>query len=161
MSVTVWRIGTGTKSYEADDLSGAGAKITGGRWNAAGDAVVYTSETQALACLETVVHLNAGGLPLNRYLVAVTIPDAVWAAARTETPGRLPVGWDADQAGRASIQFGSAWIRSGASALLKVPSVIVPDEYSVLINPLHPDSRDIIAVKIRKWLYDPRLVKTA
>jgi RES domain-containing protein len=49
LSVTVWRIATDTKSYEADDLSGAAAKVTGGRWNAAGDALVYTSETQALA----------------------------------------------------------------------------------------------------------------
>ena len=160
MSVTVWRIAADTKPYEANDLSGAGAKITGGRWNAAGDALVYTSETQALACLETVVHLNAGGLPLNRYLVAVTIPDAVWGAARTEGAGRLPVGWDADPSGRASMQFGSAWIRSGASALLRVPSVIVPDEYNVLINQLHPDSKAISASKIRKFLYDPRLTKT-
>jgi RES domain-containing protein len=161
LSFTAWRIATDTKSYEADDLSGAGAKSTGGRWNAAGDALVYTSETQALACLETVVHLNAGGLPLNRYLVSVMIHPAVWADARTETPGSLPVGWDADPSGRASIQFGTAWIRSVASALLRVPSVIVPDEYNVLINPLHPDSRAIIAVKIRKWLYDPRLTKAA
>ncbi len=161
MSFTVWRIATDTKSYEADDLSGAGAKNTGGRWNAEGDPLVYTSETQALACLETVVHLNAGGLPLNRYLVSVTLPAAVWADARTETTGSLPVGWDADPSGRASIQFGTVWIRSLASALLRVPSVIVPDEYNVLINPLHPDSRAIIAVKIRKWLYDPRLTKTA
>ena len=161
MSFTVWRIATDTKSYEANDLSGAGAKNTGGRWNSEGDALVYTSETQALACLETVVHLNAGGLPLNRYLVSVSVPAAVWANARTETPGSLPVGWDADPSGRASIQFGTAWIRSIASALLRVPSVIVPDEYNVLINPLHPDSRAIIAVKIRKWLYDPRLTKTA
>jgi RES domain-containing protein len=160
LSVVVWRIATDTKTYEADDLSGAGVKITGGRWNAAGDALVYTSETQALACLETVVHLNAGGLPLNRYLVAVTIPDAVWGSARTETSGSLPIGWDADPSGRASIQFGSAWIRSGASALLRVPSVIVPDEYNVLINPLHPDSRAISARKIRRFLYDPRLTKT-
>jgi hypothetical protein len=48
-----------------------------------------------------------------------------------------------------------------ASALLRVPSVIVPDEYNVLINPLHPDSGAIIAVKIRKWLYNPRLTKAA
>jgi RES domain-containing protein len=160
LSVTVWRIATDTKSYEADDLSGAGAKNTGGRWNAVGDVLVYTSETQALACLETVVHLNAGGLPLNRYLVSIPIPAAVWAEARTETPGSLPVGWDADPFGRASIQFGTTWIRSVASALLRVPSIIVPDEYSVLINPLHPDYRAIIAVKIRKWLYNPRLTKT-
>ncbi len=161
MSVVVWRIASDTKSYEADDLSGAGAKNTGGRWNAAGDPLVYASETQALACLETVVHLNAGGLPLNRYLVSVTIPDSAWADARVETLGSLPVGWDADPSGRASIQFGTAWIGSMASALLRVPSVIVPDEYNVLINPQHPDSKAIVAVKMRKWLYDPRLTKFA
>ena len=161
MSFAVWRIATDTKSYEANDLSGAGAGDTGGRWNAMGDPLVYTSETQGLACLETVVHLNAGGLPLNRYLVSVTIPAAVWAHARTETPGSLPVGWDADPSGRASIKFGTAWIQSKASALLRVPSVIVSDEYNVLINPHHPDSSAIIAVKIRKWLYDPRLAKIA
>ena len=47
-----------------------------------------------------------------------------------------------------------------ASAVLRVPSVIVPEEYNVLINPLHPDSKAITAVKTRKWLYDPRLTKT-
>jgi RES domain-containing protein len=161
LSILLWRIATDTRDYEADELSGAGAKNTGGRWNAAGDPLVYTSETQALACLETVVHLNAGGLPLNRYLVSVAIPADVWANARTETPGSLPAGWDADPSGRASIQFGADWIRAKASALLTIPSVIVPDEYNVLINPLHPDSRAIIAVKVRKWLYDPRLTKTA
>jgi RES domain-containing protein len=98
-------------------------------------------------------------LPLDRTLVSVAIPDAVWGAARTESAGSLPVGWDADPSGRASIQLGSAWIRSGASALLRVPSVIVPDEYNVLINPPHPDSRAIIASKIPKFLYDPRLTK--
>jgi RES domain-containing protein len=159
LSRTVWRIATDTRSYEADDLSGTGAKITGGRWNDSGDPLVYTSETQALTCLETLVHLNAGGLPLNRYLVSVTIPADVWAAARTATAGSLPVGWDADPAGRASILFGTVWIKSLASALLRVPSVIVPDEHNVLINPLHPDSKAITAVKMRKWLYDPRLTK--
>jgi RES domain-containing protein len=159
LSVTVWRIATDTKTYEADDLSGVGAKNTGGRWNAAGDTVVYTSETQPLACLETVVHLNAGGLPLNRYLVAVTIPDDVWAGARRETSASLPVGWDADRSGRASIRFGSEWIRSATSALLRVPSVVVPDEFNVFINPLHPASKAIVAIKVRKWLYDPRLAK--
>ncbi len=124
-----------------------------------GDPLVSTSETPALACLETLVHLNAGGLPLNRYLVSVPIPTAVWAGARTETPGGLPVGWDADPSGRASIQFGTAWIRSVASAPPRVPSVIVPDEYNVPINPLHPDRGAIVAVKIRKWLYDPRPTK--
>ena len=158
MSVTVWRIANDTKTYEADDLTGAGARITGGRWNAPSDAVIYASETQSLACLETIVHLNAGGLPLNRYLVAITIPDFIWMQAETRTSAKLRVGWDASPPGRASVAEGTTWIRSLASALLRVPSAIVPDEYNVLINPLHPDSRRITATKIRRWLYDPRLV---
>ena len=159
--VRVWRIATDTRNHEADDLPGTGTKETGGRWNRVGDPLVYASETQALACLETLVHLNAGGLPLNRYLVAVTIPAAIWGGARTTTPGSLPVGWDAEPAGRASLRFATDWLMAKDSALLLVPSVIVPDERNVLINPLHPDSRAITAVKLRKWLYDPRLHRSA
>jgi len=159
VSEPVWRIATDTTAYVADDLSGAGAKATGGRWNSAGVAMVYTSQTRALACLETVVHLNAVGLPLNRYLVALTIPDALWAAAQRTTAASLSVGWDAEPPGRVSIQFGDTWIATGSSALLFVPSVIVPEEFNVLINPGHPDSAAITAVKVRKWLYDTRLAK--
>jgi RES domain-containing protein len=160
LSQTVWRIATDTPTYEADDLSGAGAKTTGGRWNAVGVPVVYTSQTRALACLETVIHLSAGGLPLNRYLVDVTIPDELWTDAQMTTAASLPVGWDAEPAGRTSIEFGTNWMRSGTSALLVVPSVIVPEEFNVLINPQHSRSARITAAKVRKWLYDPRLAKT-
>ena len=161
MSQTVWRIATDTPTYEADDLSGAGAKATGGRWNATGLAAVYTSQTRALACLETVVHLNAGGLPLNRYLVEVTIPDDLWTNSQMTTSASLPIGWDAEPAGRTSIEFGTNWLRSGTSALLLVPSVIVLEEFNVLINPQYSESEEITAAKVRKWLYDPRLAKTA
>jgi RES domain-containing protein len=157
LSRTVWRSATDTPHYEADDLSGEGAKRTGGRWNEKGVPVVYTSQNRAMACLETVVHLNAGGLPLNRYLVAVTIPDDVWDDAQSNSASGLPVGWDAEPPGRASISFGTDWIRSGGSALLIISSVIVPEEFNVLINPQHPASSGITATKVRKWLYDPRL----
>jgi RES domain-containing protein len=106
VSRLVWRIATDTPSYEADDLSGAGAKATGGRWNSPGVPVLYASQTRALACLET--HLGAGGPPLNRTLVQLDIADAIWSDARAETSASLPVGWDAKPAGRASIAFGSA-----------------------------------------------------
>jgi len=156
---TVWRIATDTPDYEADDLSGEGAKRTGGRWNQKEVPVVYASDTRALACLETMVHLNAGGLPLNRFLVAVSIRDDVWVDAETQTIADLPIGWDAEPAGRTSIGFGTDWLRSGRSALLLVPSVIVPEECNILINPRHEAARRMIAAKIRRWIYDPRLAK--
>ena len=161
MNRSVWRIATGTKEYEADDLSGAGAKISGGRWNEPGIPMVYASESRALACLETVVHLNAGGLPLNRYLVEIEVPGDIWLAAQGESAASLKVGWDAGPAGRASIAFGSDWVRAKSSLLLRVPSAIVPEEHNILINPEHPDQARLHARKVRKWLYDPRLTRSA
>ncbi len=157
MSHTVWRIATDTPDYEADDLTGAGAKATSGRWNEGGVAMVYASDSIALACLETLVHFV--GLPFNRFLVAVEIPDRVWSAARRETPNSLKVGWDAEPAGRSSIATGTAWARSAASALLLIPSVIVPEATNILINPAHADTSKITAQKVRRWLYDPRLAR--
>jgi RES domain-containing protein len=153
-----WRIAVDAPGYDADDLTGAGAKVSGGRWNEPGLAVVYGFETRALACLETIVHLNAAGLPLNRYLVELTIPDEVWAKAEVATAAGLPVGWDAQPAGRVSIDFGSDWVRSGKSAVLLAPSALVAEEVNVVVNPLHPDSGSITARKVRRWRYDPRLL---
>lgn len=160
MSVSVWRIATDTKDYEADDLSGKGAEITGGRWNDKGAPLVYTSTNRALAALETIVHLNSGGLPLNRYLVEIVIPDDVWNAAEEIDHTTAPVGWDADPASRTSSDFGTRWARAATSLLLRVPSVIVPEESNVLINPRHPDIAAIKARKVRKWIYDPRIVRS-
>ena len=93
MSRIAYRIGTDTPAYKADDLSGKGAEITGGRWNEKRAAVVYAAENRSLACLETLVHFAAGGLPFNRHLVEILIPDPVWSAARRESVMTLPVGW--------------------------------------------------------------------
>lgn len=156
MSHVVWRIATDTPAYEADDVTGAGAKATGGRWNQAGAPMLYTSESRALACLETVVHLNAGGLPLDRYLVKIDLPDAAWTAAEAFGPAKH-VGWDAEPAGRVSITYGTDWIRSKRSLLLLVPSAIVAEEQNILINPSHPDIGRVVATKLRRWTYDPRI----
>lgn len=153
----MWRIATDTPAYGADDLSGADAKVTGGRWNSAGVPLLYCSGSIALACLETIIHLKAGGLPFNRYLVRLDIPDAVWATATDLTSGAAPVGWDAIPAGLASIGAGDRWVAACASALLLVPSVVVPDEWNVLLNPLHPDAGGVTARKVRRWHYDPRM----
>lgn len=161
MNVSVWRIAQDAKNYEADDLSGKGAEISGGRWNDVGVPMIYSSSNRALAALGTVVHLNAGGLPLNRYLVEIVIPDAVSSEAQTIDKDTAPVGWDAEPASMTASDFGTSWARSRASLLLRVPSVIVPDEFNVLINPLHPDIRHVTARKVRRWMYDPRLLRTA
>lgn len=159
MSVqAVWRIALDTPFYKADDLSGAGAKQSGGRWNKKGTPVVYASESIALACLETLVHINAQGLPLTRYLVRIDIPKKVWDLAKKLNMKTAGFAWDALPAGTASIEKGQKWLQSNASALLLVPSVVIPQASNVLINPLHPDVKLIKAKKIEKFSYDPRLV---
>jgi RES domain-containing protein len=153
-----WRIASDTPDYVADDLAGAGAKITGGRWNRPGLPVLYCADTPSLACLETLVHLGAGGLPFNRYLVAIDVPDPIWRVREAHTSASLAVGWDACPAGKVSLDFGDAWLKSNRSAVMAVPSAIVPEDSVILINPQHPDSAGITASKTRKWLYDPRLL---
>lgn len=155
-TVAVWRIATDTPAYVADDLSGAGAERTGGRWNSPGRAVVYASSSIALACLETIVHLNAGGLPLNRFLVRIDVPQDVWRRREQRSPDTLPVGWTAIPEGRVSIDAGNAWLDAARSAVLVVPSVIVPEETNVLVNPRHPDAARLRAAKLRPWQYDGR-----
>ena len=157
MTVVLWRIATDTPEYEAHDLGGKGAEKTGGRWNRPGRPVVYCASSVALACLETVVHLNAAGLPLNRFLVRIEVPDALWHARRTLTPADLTVGWSAIPEGKVSLDIGDVWLQEAPTALLAVPSVIVPEESNVLINPLHPQAADIHAAKVRPWFYDQRL----
>lgn len=160
MSVMLYRIATDTTAYQAHDMGGKGAEKTGGRWNRPGRPVVYTARSIALAALETVVHLDAGALPLNRFLVEIEIPDDVWTAGITKTDSTLPVGWTALPTGMVSLDVGDDWLASKASALLMVPSVIVPEECNVLINPLHGDATRIKARKARPWFYDSRLSST-
>lgn len=154
--MSLWRIAADTPDYEAHDLSGKGAEVSGGRWNRVGVPLVYASTSRALACLETVVHLARHPLPLNRYLVELHVPDAAWGAAPTLAPEVL-VGWDAQPVGKASLDWGSAWAAGRSSLLVRVPSVVVPEEHNVLLNPAHPDARQVRAVKVRRWVYDGRL----
>lgn len=157
MSRPIWRIAADTPDYTSDDPSGEGAGRTGGRWNRKGLPVLYASETRALACLETLVHLKAASLPLNRYLVRIDIPDEVWAKAERQTRFTLSIGWDAEPAAKISIGIGSDWITSGRTCLLVVPSAIIPEENNILINPRHADHAWLTIEKERRWLYDPRL----
>lgn len=157
MTVSLWRIGTDTPEYTADDSEGHGAKATGGRWNRVGTAIVYASPTIALACLETLVHVQARALPLNRYVVRIDVPDGVWASRETFVHHPDTVGWDALPTGKVSLDIGDRWLASLSSALLLVPSVIVPMEFNVLINPVHPDSKALTFRKQEKFVYDTRL----
>jgi RES domain-containing protein len=152
--VILWRIAAETRKYAADDLGGAGAAKSPGRWNDEGQPAVYTAPSIAMAVLETAAHVDDAGLPLNKYLVQILVPEKVWAARVVLDVARLPVTWASIPAGRASVQAGSDWLRSRSSVLLEVPSVIVPEEPAVVVNPMHPDARLLTAKSVRLFEYN-------
>ena len=157
MTVTLWRVASDTPSWTADDMGGKGAAGRGARWNRAGERVTYAATSISLAAWETRAHFGRGGaLPWNRFLVRLDVPEDVWAAREVQLRPP-PVGWDAIPEGMVSRVEGSAWLKSGRTALLVVPSVIISEEDNVLINPAHPNSARIVATKVRRFVYDHRV----
>jgi len=150
----LWRIAAETRLYRADDLTGGGAARNPGRWNEAGQAVLYAAPTIALAVLETAAHIDDSGLPLNRYLVSLDVPAAVWRKREELDPSALPPAWSAIPAGSTSAQAGSQWLKSLRTVILMVPSVIVPEERAALVNPAHPDASKITAAVVRPFEYN-------
>jgi RES domain-containing protein len=150
----LWRIAAETRRHAADDLSGTGAAQHPGRWNDDGQPALYTAPTIALAVLETAAHVHDAGLPLNRYLVRIDVPDVVWAAREVLDVAALPPSWAAIPAGRVSVQAGADWLRGLRAAILEVPSVIVPEEAAALVNPLHPDAKTLSARVVRLFEYN-------
>lgn len=150
----LWRIAAETRQYRAEDLSGSGAAKNPGRWNESGQPVLYTAPTIAIAVLETAAHIDDTGLPLNRYLVRIDVPPRVWQRRKEIDPASLPPAWNAIPAGASSAQVGSAWLKAADTAILLVPSVIIPEERAALINPAHPDASKIKAAVVRPFEYN-------
>lgn len=152
-----YRIACARAEWDEMDLSGAGAKATGGRWNRKGVPMVYASSSIALAALETIVHLGADAFPLDRYVIEIKIPDDEFAARLVLKPPP-PDAWDSIPESYKSKDFGSAWLASATHLVLDVPSVIVPWERNLLLNPAHPGSKALKASNLGKFLYDLRLL---
>lgn len=153
VAVNLWRIAAETREYKASDLSGRGAAKYPGRWNAPGEHIVYAATTLSLAVLETAAHIDDFGLPLNQFVVQLTLPVAPWNARQELQWDTMDPAWSAIPAGRASVELGSAWYKSANSALLLVPSVVVREEIVVLINARHPDAKRIKARTMRPFEY--------
>lgn len=136
-------------------FSGEGARIAGGRWSRPGEAVVYASDSLALAAIETFVHLGEDGLHIRFVYFRVDIPDDL-AIQRCRRP---PPGWRAEPPEAASTRYGSEWVRRGRTAVLDVPSAIVPSERNYLLNPHHTDFARIRIGRATPFVFDPRLWK--
>jgi RES domain-containing protein len=148
----LWRI----SNYA--DLSGEGGRRVAARWHERGRPAVYLAEHPALALLETLVHLDIDPdeLPSHYQLLTVEAPDAVAVEelSEAELVARIPDGRDATQD---TPTLTRAWFNERRTALLRVPSAIVPAAFNYLLNPMHPDAARVSVVAQQTAEFDARL----
>ena len=132
----VWRI---TRSiHTVNPLSGEGAARSGSRWNSRGVRVAYTSTSRPLAVLEMLVHVTRESVPDDIVLIPIDVPAALIAEMASPPPD-----WNALPWSDPSRDAGDKWAHDKRSVALLVPSVVLPAERNLLINPLHPDFRRV------------------
>lgn len=142
-----------------EDLSGEGAGKFGGRWNFKGSAVLYTSQSESLAALETLVHAPISAIPDDLNLLILTIPNHLKPIIIKRDD--LPPDWRNYPAPNKLAEIGTKWIDSNSSLLLKVPSVLVQTEWNILVNPAHPNMKKIRRKEIRPFRFDMRLLQSS
>ncbi len=121
---------------------------------AAAAAVIYTSESESLAALETLVHIGTG----SRIRFSVIRLDFDKAMVETLALSALSPNWKSEPPGPATKQLGDAWVTGARSAILAVPSVIIPSGLNYVLNPAHPDFSKIVFGKPKPFTFDPRLL---
>jgi RES domain-containing protein len=154
----VWRL---APRRHATSLDGAGNRDRGARWNSGrGRGVVYASLNVATCVLETFVHFGPtlrARLPDNLMLVEIRVPDDA-GVLRIEADA-VPTDADVPGAdGRTWYQrTGDAWLEAGEALILIAPSLVVPKEWNVMLNPAHPRMADVVIVASERFRFDPRL----
>jgi RES domain-containing protein len=129
------------------------------RWNTAGIFIIYTADSRALACLENVVHKGSADFLVPFILMSIFIPDDLKILEHTAKD--LPPNWSksGDLGYRICQPFGDNWILKSDSAVLKVPSALVPKESNYLLNPRHPDFTRITIIEEEPFIFDERIKK--
>ena len=127
----------------------SGSLLYPNRWNPAGTAMLYSSATLSLACLELLVHLPPNLIPA----------EYVYSTAELEAPPEV-----ADFRGDlkdvdAARRFGHQWAADVRSLALFVPSLVVPIEFNVLLNPVHAGFARIPWSAPERFGFDPRLLR--
>lgn len=149
----VWRICKA--EHAATAFTGEGALLYPGRWHHAGTAIVYCSESRALAALEQLVHLHRNRLPPHFVCFGVGIPDGV--AIREIRAEDLRAAWRRHPAPLELRDLGTEWAESAETVVLQVPSAVVPGEHNFLLNPRHPDISQLAIGQPEPFAFDERL----
>jgi RES domain-containing protein len=151
--VLLYRI---SKTKYATDLSGEGARLFGGRWNLKGVPVIYTSDSTALATLETLVHFSLELVPQDCSIVTLNLPDELPTYELNSQD--LPNKWWVNPAPSKLARIGQKWFEKGLEIALVVPSSVIPlaEGRNYILNPKHPDFSRIEIVSVTEYSYDSR-----
>lgn len=142
-----------TSGQEA--LSGEGGLRASARWHTRGRRIVYTATSTPLATLEIAVNLRQPSVIPDYVVVEVDVPDDDILALSAED---LPTGWDTrDTEPVVSRTIGDRWLEGEVSLALQIPSVVVPGQNNVLINPLHPHFARVSFTDPLPFPFDPRI----
>lgn len=155
MNLRIWRVCKA--EWAATAFDGQGAKTNGGRWNLVGTSVVYTASSLSLATLELRVHLGVGATPKSYIAIPADIPDSL--KIDEVDIDKLPHDWKNDPPPLTLATIGDQWTQSSKSAILKVPSAVIEEEWNYLLNPQHSDFYKIKIGSAKPFQFDRRLFK--
>ncbi len=147
----LYRIGA---TQYAKDITGEGARLNGGRWNHAGIPCIYAGESRAIVLLEYSAHVPVLNIKRALSFTTFTVPDD--AIMELKTPD-LPGNWKDFPHPKKTRDLGSKLLSNNTSLIIKIPSVIIPQEYIYLINPKHPDIKKVKVAAVIDYAYDLRI----
>ncbi|MCG2792560.1 MAG: RES family NAD+ phosphorylase [Weeksellaceae bacterium] len=141
-----------SKDAYANDLTGKGAEIAGGRWNSKGNAALYTGQSIALCVTEIAVHLPLGIIPKDYRLIQIELPDVIFFE-----PKRFPTNWNTFPHLDSTQKMGDKFIKANKFLVMKVPSATVRGEFNYIINPRNLNFKDVKIKKVERFTFDDRL----
>lgn len=134
------------------DMSGEGARLYGGRWNPKGLPCLYTADASSLALLEYAVHHTRNTLPLNLKIIEIWLDDDL---------SQTTIDWHhevvVDMPLQETRNKGKKWLTESEFAIFKVPSVLVPFSFNLLINPALVGPEQIKISKLADVKVDSRI----
>jgi RES domain-containing protein len=150
--MTVFRIAR--RAYA--DLSGTGGSFYSGRWHEKGHPIVYAAGSIALAALEYAVQTSVR--PTDCVLMEIEVPDGACVTIEERIGGELPGNWSFVE--EQSRHLGTDWLLERKFLMLSVPSVVIPFERNLLLNPRHPQFGFVLIKRLAPFFFDPRIFET-
>jgi RES domain-containing protein len=144
-----------TREIYAGSLSGVGAAVKGARWNSAGVEMIYLAANRSLAMAEVAVHFSLATLPDDYMMMTVFMPDHLSLKKLSEA--ELPPLWNVFPHAPSSQAVGDLFIRENKFCILQVPSAVTKGDHNFLVNPFHPEAKDLKIVETVKFPFDKRI----